>query len=61
MKEMGMAQLTGKGSLIAGALAAIGASVCCVGPLQALADDLRAAVIRSGVPAPALRKVLDVQ
>jgi len=56
-----MAQLTGKGSLIAGALAAIGASVCCVGPLQALADDLRAAVIRSGVPAPALRKVLDVQ
>lgn len=28
-----MAQLTGKGSLIAGALAAIGASVCCVGPL----------------------------
>jgi len=32
-----MAQLTGKGSLIAGALAAIGASVCCVGPLVLLA------------------------
>jgi 2-dehydropantoate 2-reductase len=28
--------------------------------LQALADDLRAAVIRSGVPAPAIRKVLDM-
>nr|WP_315593784.1 mercuric transporter MerT family protein [uncultured Cupriavidus sp.] len=32
-----MAPLTGKGSLIAGALAAIGASVCCVGPLLLLA------------------------
>jgi mercuric ion transport protein len=32
-----MAQLTGKGSLIAGGLAAIGASVCCVGPLVLLA------------------------
>lgn len=32
-----MAQLTGKGSLIAGVLAAIGASVCCVGPLVLLA------------------------
>jgi mercuric ion transport protein len=32
-----MAQFTGKGSLIAGALAAIGASVCCVGPLVLLA------------------------
>ena len=31
-----MAQLTGRGSLIAGALAAIGASVCCVGPLVLL-------------------------
>ncbi len=30
-------QLTGKGSLIAGVLAAIGASVCCVGPLVLLA------------------------
>ncbi len=30
-------QLTDKGSLIAGALAAIGASVCCVGPLVLLA------------------------
>ncbi|MFW0753631.1 mercuric transporter MerT family protein [Pseudomonas sp. H11T01] len=30
-------QLTGKGSLIAGVLAAIGASVCCVGPLILLA------------------------
>ena len=29
--------------------------------LQALADDLRAAVIRSGVPAPALRKALNIQ
>jgi mercuric ion transport protein len=32
-----MAQLSGRGSLIAGALAAIGASVCCVGPLLLLA------------------------
>lgn len=32
-----MAQLTEKGSLIAGVLAAIGASVCCVGPLVLLA------------------------
>lgn len=32
-----MASLTGKGSLIAGVLAAIGASVCCVGPLVLLA------------------------
>jgi len=29
--------------------------------MQALAGDLRAAVIRSGVPAPALRKVLDLE
>jgi 2-dehydropantoate 2-reductase len=29
--------------------------------MQALADDLRAAVIRSGVPAPAIRKVLDMK
>ena len=32
-----MAQLTAKGSLIAGLLAAIGASVCCVVPLVLLA------------------------
>lgn len=32
-----MVQITGKGSLIAGALAAMGASVCCVGPLVLLA------------------------
>jgi mercuric ion transport protein len=32
-----MAQLTDKGSLIAGTLAAIGASACCVGPLVLLA------------------------
>ena len=32
-----MAQGTGKGTLIAGALAAVGASVCCVGPLVLLA------------------------
>ncbi|SAL06740.1 putative mercuric transport protein [Caballeronia arationis] len=32
-----MAQLTGKGSLITGVLAAIGASVCCVAPLVLLA------------------------
>lgn len=32
-----MMQLTGRGLLIAGALAAIGASVCCVGPLVLLA------------------------
>lgn len=31
-----MAQLSGKGSLVAGALAALGASVCCVGPLVLL-------------------------
>lgn len=35
--KIGMAQLTGKNSLIAGALAAVGASVCCVGPLVLLA------------------------
>lgn len=29
--------------------------------LQALADDLRAAVIRSGVPAPAIRKALSME
>jgi len=29
--------------------------------LQALADDLGAAVIRSGVPAPAIRKVLGMK
>ena len=32
-----MTQLTGKGSSIAGVLAAMGASVCCVGPLVLLA------------------------
>ncbi len=32
-----MALLTGKSSLLAGSLAAIGASVCCVGPLVLLA------------------------
>nr|WP_152736948.1 MULTISPECIES: mercuric transporter MerT family protein [unclassified Pseudomonas] len=32
-----MRQLTGKGSLIAGVLAALGASLCCVGPLVLLA------------------------
>lgn len=32
-----MAQLTGKSSLLAGIAAAIGASVCCVGPLVLLA------------------------
>ncbi|MEW6347148.1 MAG: mercuric transporter MerT family protein [Paraburkholderia sp.] len=32
-----MTQLTGKGSLIAGVLATIGASVCCVAPLVLLA------------------------
>jgi mercuric ion transport protein len=34
---MDMVPLTGKGSLIAGVLAAIGASVCCVAPLALLA------------------------
>jgi hypothetical protein len=29
--------------------------------MQALADDLRAAVIRSGVLAPAIRRVLDMK
>lgn len=33
---MGVVRITGKGSLIAGALAAVGASVCCVGPLLLL-------------------------
>lgn len=32
-----MARITGRGSLIAGVLAAVGASVCCVGPLVLLA------------------------
>lgn len=32
-----MTQLTGTGSLIAGVMAALGASVCCVGPLVLLA------------------------
>jgi len=34
---MNMAQITTKGSLVAGVLAAIGASTCCVGPLVLLA------------------------
>lgn len=38
-------QLTGKGSLIAGVLAAIGASVCCVGPLVLLALGISGARI----------------
>jgi mercuric ion transport protein len=38
-------QLTGKGSLIAGVLAAIGASVCCVGPLVLLALGISGAWI----------------
>ena len=37
VKENGMVQLKDKGSLIVGALAAAGASVCCVGPLVLLA------------------------
>jgi mercuric ion transport protein len=35
-----MAKLTGQGSLIAGTLAALGASVCCVGPLVLLSLGL---------------------
>ena len=31
-----MVLLTGRGSLVAGAVAAMGASVCCVGPLVLL-------------------------
>lgn len=38
-------QLTGKRSLIAGVLAAIGASVCCVGPLVLLALGISGAWI----------------
>jgi mercuric ion transport protein len=38
-------QLTGKGSLIVGVLAAIGASVCCVGPLVLLALGISGAWI----------------
>lgn len=37
MKVRGLVQFSNKESLIAGALAAIGASVCCVGPLVLLA------------------------
>lgn len=33
-------RLTWRGSLIAGALAAIGASVCCVGPLVLLVSGI---------------------
>jgi len=40
-------QLTGKGPLIAGVLAAIGASVCCVGPLVLLALGISGAWIGS--------------
>jgi len=36
-KEKAMAPVTGKGSLIASVLSAVGASVCCVGPLVLLA------------------------
>lgn len=36
LKNIGMGQLAGRSSLIAGVLAAIGASVCCVGPLVLL-------------------------
>ncbi|AIL09771.1 MULTISPECIES: mercuric transporter MerT family protein [Gammaproteobacteria] len=42
-----MAQLTGNGSLIAGALAAIGASVCCVGPLVLLTLGIGGAWVSS--------------
>src|SRR5262245_46772607 len=37
LRMTGRALWNGKGSLVAGALAAIGASVCCVGPLVLLA------------------------
>ena len=42
-----MAALSAKGSLVAGALAAIGASVCCVGPLVLLALGIGGAWIGS--------------
>lgn len=42
-----MAQMTGKGMLIAGALTAIGASVCCVGPLVLLALGVSGAWVGS--------------
>jgi hypothetical protein len=38
-----------------------GEAVAAPDELLALADDLRAAVIRSGVPAPAIRKLLDME
>jgi mercuric ion transport protein len=38
--EKTMVQQLGKGSLVAGALAAISASVCCIGPLALLALDV---------------------
>ena len=40
-----MAQLNAKGSLVAGAVASIGASVCCVGPLVLLALGISGAWI----------------
>jgi mercuric ion transport protein len=42
-----MARLDHKGTLIAGALAAIGASVCCVGPLVLVAVGISGAWIGS--------------
>jgi len=42
-----MAALSAKGSLVAGVLAAIGASVCCVGPLVLLALGIGGAWIGS--------------
>ncbi|MBI4996833.1 MAG: mercury transporter MerT [Rhodocyclales bacterium] len=42
-----MAQLTEKNSLIAGVLAAVGASVCCVGPLVLLAFGIGGSWISS--------------
>ena len=42
-----MATLSAKGSLVAGVLAAIGASVCCVGPLVLLALGIGGAWVGS--------------
>ncbi|WP_035514137.1 mercuric transporter MerT family protein [Paraburkholderia nodosa] len=42
-----MVQLTGKVSLVAGILAAVGASVCCVGPLILLALGIGGAWVGS--------------
>lgn len=52
-----MASRQGSGTLIAGALAAVGASVCCVGPLVLLALGISGAWIASLTALEPLRPV----